>query len=45
MPLLTEYRVPLVAPSTGAMILHDPVNPWIFNVRASYQHEDCASDT
>jgi branched-chain amino acid transport system substrate-binding protein len=39
LPLLTQYGVPLVAPSTGAMVLHDPVNPWVFNVRASYQHE------
>lgn len=39
MPLLAEYRVPLVAPSTGAMVLHEPVNPWIFNVRATYQRE------
>ena len=38
-PLLAEYGVPLVAPSTGAMVLHKPVNPWVFNVRASYQHE------
>lgn len=39
MPLLAEYRVPLIGPSTGAMALHDPVNPYIFNVRASYQVE------
>lgn len=39
MPLLTEHRVPLVAPSTGAMALHKPVNPWLFNVRATYQRE------
>jgi len=38
-PLLAQYGVPLVAPSTGAMALHEPVNPWVFNVRASYQHE------
>ncbi len=38
-PLLDEFKVPLVAPSTGAMILHKPVNPWIFNVRATYQRE------
>lgn len=38
-PLLDEHRVPLVAPSTGAMILHKPVHPWIFNVRATYQRE------
>jgi ABC-type branched-subunit amino acid transport system substrate-binding protein len=39
LPLLTEFGVPLVAPSTGAMVLHKPVDPWVFNVRASYQHE------
>ena len=39
MPLLAEAKVPLVGPSTGAMILHDPVHPWIFNVRATYQRE------
>ncbi|HJV96512.1 MAG TPA: ABC transporter substrate-binding protein, partial [Albitalea sp.] len=38
-PLLDEYRVPLVAPSSGAMVLHKPVDPWIFNVRATYQRE------
>ena len=38
-PLLDEHKVPLVAPSTGAMILHKPVHPWIFNVRATYQRE------
>jgi branched-chain amino acid transport system substrate-binding protein len=39
MPLLTEAKVPLVGPSTGAMVLHQPVHPWIFNVRATYQRE------
>lgn len=39
MPLLAETRTPLIAPSTGAMVLHSPVNPWVFNVRASYQRE------
>ncbi len=39
LPLLTDYKVPLVAPSTGAMVLHRPVHPWVFNVRASYQRE------
>ena len=38
-PLLEQYRVPLVAPSTGAMVLHKPVHPWIFNVRSTYQRE------
>lgn len=39
MPLLTEARIPLIAPSTGAMVLHQPVHPWLFNVRATYQRE------
>lgn len=39
LPLLTEHRLPLVAPSTGAMVLHEPVHPWVFNVRATYQRE------
>ncbi|MBZ8139005.1 amino acid ABC transporter substrate-binding protein [Rubrivivax gelatinosus] len=38
-PLLAQYEVPLVAPSSGAMLLHKPVDPWIFNVRATYQRE------
>src|SRR5262245_51715841 len=38
-PLLNQYKVPLIAPSAGAMVLHEPVNPWIFNVRASHQRE------
>ncbi len=39
MPLLAKYGVPLIAPSSGAMILHKPVNRYIFNVRSSYQRE------
>lgn len=39
MPLLTQYGVPLIGPSTGAMVLHEPVHPWIFNVRATYRRE------
>jgi ABC-type branched-subunit amino acid transport system substrate-binding protein len=39
MPLLTEAGVPLVGPSTGAMALQEPVHPWLFNVRATYQRE------
>ena len=38
-PLLDQHRIALVAPSTGAMVLHQPVHPWIFNVRTSYQRE------
>ena len=39
MPLLDQHKVPLVAPSTGAMVLHSPVHPWVFNVRATYRRE------
>jgi ABC-type branched-subunit amino acid transport system substrate-binding protein len=39
LPLLATGRIPLIAPSTGATALHSPVNPWVFNVRASYQRE------
>jgi ABC-type branched-subunit amino acid transport system substrate-binding protein len=38
-PLLNESKVPLIGPSTGAMVLHNPVQPWLFNVRATYQRE------
>lgn len=39
MPLLEKHGVALVAPSSGAMLLHSPVNRYIFNVRSSYQRE------
>ncbi|MBX3619685.1 MAG: ABC transporter substrate-binding protein [Rhizobacter sp.] len=39
LPVLAEFKVPLVGPSTGAMVLHKPVNPYVFNVRATYQRE------
>ena len=38
-PLLDKHGVPLVAPSTGAMVLHQPVKKHVFNVRATYQRE------
>lgn len=38
-PLLSLYKVPLVAPSSGAAIFHQPVNPLVFNVRTLYQSE------
>jgi branched-chain amino acid transport system substrate-binding protein len=38
-PLLDQHGVPLIAPSTGAMSLHNPVRKHIFNVRATYQRE------
>ncbi|SFC74425.1 ABC transporter substrate-binding protein [Collimonas sp. OK412] len=39
MPVLEANHVPLIAPSTGASVFHNPVNPLIFNVRAKYQTE------
>ncbi|MBL0730011.1 ABC transporter substrate-binding protein [Piscinibacter sp. HJYY11] len=39
LPALNEFKVPLVGPSTGAMALHKPVHPYVFNVRATYQRE------
>lgn len=38
-PLLNQYGVPLIGPSTGAMVLHQPVQKHVFNVRATYQRE------
>jgi ABC-type branched-subunit amino acid transport system substrate-binding protein len=38
-PLLEKHGVPLIGPSTGAMVLHQPVRKNIFNVRATYQRE------
>lgn len=39
LPLLAADKVPLIAPSTGAMVFHSPVNRYVFNVRAKYQDE------
>jgi ABC-type branched-subunit amino acid transport system substrate-binding protein len=37
--VIKDAGIPLIAPSTGAAIFHQPVNPLIFNVRAKYQTE------
>jgi branched-chain amino acid transport system substrate-binding protein len=39
LPLLHEEKVALVAPFSGARTLHEPVQPYVFNLRASYQAE------
>ncbi|MES2783839.1 MAG: ABC transporter substrate-binding protein [Pseudomonadota bacterium] len=39
LPLLQAHDLALIAPSTGAMLLHSPVNRHVFNVRSSYQRE------
>jgi branched-chain amino acid transport system substrate-binding protein len=39
LPVVAEHKVPLIGPSTGAMLFHQPVNPYVFNVRTPYQVE------
>ncbi|MGB7541848.1 MAG: ABC transporter substrate-binding protein [Burkholderiales bacterium] len=39
MPIFTEAKVPLIGPFTGAEALRNPINRYIFNVRASYFDE------
>lgn len=38
-PVLDQHGVALIGPSTGAMVLHQPVQKHVFNVRATYQRE------
>lgn len=38
-PLLDRHGVALIGPSTGAMVLHRPLQKHVFNVRATYQRE------
>jgi branched-chain amino acid transport system substrate-binding protein len=39
LPVLKEHKLPLIAPATGAASLHEPVQPFVFHLRASYQQE------
>lgn len=39
LPLIDRAGVPLIGPSTGAMILHQPVKRNVFNVRTAYRLE------
>jgi ABC-type branched-subunit amino acid transport system substrate-binding protein len=38
-PIITRAGVPYIAPLTGAEILRNPINKYIFNIRASYADE------
>ncbi len=38
-PMVDEARIPLVGLLTGAASLREPVDPYVFNVRASYNEE------
>ena len=39
MPVFTEAKVPLIGPFTGAEAFRNPINHYIFNIRASYYDE------
>jgi branched-chain amino acid transport system substrate-binding protein len=39
LPLIDRAGVPLIAPSTGAMVLHKPLKKQVFNVRTAYRSE------
>lgn len=39
LPVLKDNRLPLIAPATGAISLREPVQPYVFHLRASYQKE------
>jgi branched-chain amino acid transport system substrate-binding protein len=39
LPLIERAGVALIAPSTGAMVLHQPVKKHVFNVRTAYRSE------
>lgn len=39
LPVLDQYGVPLIGPSSGAYSLHEPVKKNVFNVRATYKLE------
>jgi ABC-type branched-subunit amino acid transport system substrate-binding protein len=39
MPVFTQAKVPLIGPFTGAEAFRSPLNPYIFNIRASYYDE------
>ncbi|WP_051184368.1 ABC transporter substrate-binding protein [Desulfatiglans anilini] len=42
-PLVEKARIPLVGMFTGAYALREPVNRYLFNVRASYYQETAAA--
>jgi len=38
-PIVQEAKIPLIGAFTGAMLLRDPVQKYVFNIRASYNDE------
>ena len=39
LPVLKDNKLALIAPATGAISLHEPMQPFVFHLRASYQKE------
>lgn len=39
LPVLKDNKLPLVAPATGAISLHEPTQPYVYHLRATYQKE------
>lgn len=39
LPVMAQHGVPLIAPTSGAMVLRQPFNKLIFHLRASHQRE------
>lgn len=39
LPLIDEAKIPLIGIGTGASVFRDPVQPYVFNLRASYHQE------
>ncbi|WP_019142660.1 ABC transporter substrate-binding protein [Noviherbaspirillum massiliense] len=39
LPMITEAKIPLIAPVTGASSLHEPMPRYLFNVRTKYRDE------
>ena len=39
LPMLERHKIPLVAPLTGARLFREPLQPMVFNLRASYEAE------
>ncbi len=39
LPVMAQHGVPLIAPTSGAMMLRKPVHKLIFNLRATHQRE------
>lgn len=39
LPVIAETGTPMIGPSSGASLLHEPMNPLVFNIRTKYRTE------